>query len=86
MCKIWVDDIREVPEGYIGTKFVNETISLIKRLEAEGQTIDLTDNGAEFKNPWDIEKDSEGRHRCYVFYCDPYASNQKGKLEKNHEQ
>ena len=45
----------------------------------------LTDNGPEFKNPWDIEKDSKGRHRCYVFYCDPYASNQKGKLEKNHE-
>ena len=45
----------------------------------------LTDNGPEFKNPWDIEKDSQGRHRCYVFYCDPYASNQKGKLEKNHE-
>jgi len=45
----------------------------------------LTDNGSEFKNPWDIEKDQNGRHRCYVFYCDPYASNQKGKLEKNHE-
>ena len=45
----------------------------------------LTDNGSEFKNPWDIEKDSQGRRRCYVFYCDPYASNQKGKLEKNHE-
>ena len=45
----------------------------------------LTDNGAEFKDPWDIEKDQKGRHRCYVFYCDPYASNQKGKLEKNHE-
>lgn len=45
----------------------------------------LTDNGPEFKNPWDIEKDPNGKHRCYVFYCDPYASNQKGKLEKNHE-
>lgn len=45
----------------------------------------LTDNGSEFKNPWDIEKDKNGKHRCYVFYCDPYASNQKGKLEKNHE-
>ena len=45
----------------------------------------ITDNGSEFKNPWDIEKDKEGRQRCYVFYCDPYSSNQKGKLEKNHE-
>lgn len=60
-----------------------ETISL--RLFRKYFEVILTDNGAEFKNPWDIEKDSEGRHRCYVFYCDPYASNQKGKLEKNHE-
>lgn len=45
----------------------------------------LTDNGSEFKNPWDIEKDKDGKRRCYVFYCDSYASNQKGKLEKNHE-
>lgn len=45
----------------------------------------LTDNGSEFKNPWDIETDDNGRHRTYVFYCDPYVSNQKGRLEKNHE-
>ena len=45
----------------------------------------LTDNGPEFKDPWDIEKDSKNRRRCYVFYCDPYSSSQKGKLEKNHE-
>lgn len=45
----------------------------------------LTDNGSEFKNPWDIEKDQNGKNRTYVFYCDPYESNQKGKLEKNHE-
>lgn len=45
----------------------------------------LTDNGPEFKNPWDIEKTEDGKHRTYVFYCDPYVSNQKGRLEKNHE-
>ena len=45
----------------------------------------LTDNGSEFKNPWDIETDDEGRHRTYVFFCDPYVSNQKSRLEKNHE-
>ena len=45
----------------------------------------LTDNGSEFKNPWDIEKTSDGRHRTFVYYCDPYVSNQKGRLEKNHE-
>ncbi len=45
----------------------------------------LTDNGSEFKNPWDIEKSESGTHRTYVFYCDPYVSNQKARLEKNHE-
>lgn len=45
----------------------------------------LTDNGSEFKNPWDIENTESGTHRTYVFYCDPYVSNQKGRLEKNHE-
>lgn len=45
----------------------------------------LTDNSSEFKNPWDIEKTESGTHRTYVFYCDPYVSNQKGRLEKNHE-
>ena len=60
-----------------------DTISI--RLFRKYFEVILTDNGPEFKNPWDIEKDKDGRHRCYVFYCDPYASNQKGKLEKNHE-
>ena len=45
----------------------------------------LTDNGSEFKNPWDIEKNAAGTQRTKVFYCDPYVSNQKGRLEKNHE-
>ncbi|MBQ9488950.1 MAG: IS30 family transposase [Lachnospiraceae bacterium] len=45
----------------------------------------LTDNGPEFKNPWDIEKNDAGTQRTRVFYCDPYVSNQKGRIEKNHE-
>lgn len=45
----------------------------------------LTDNGSEFKNPWDIEKAESGMQRCRVFYCDPYVSNQKARIEKNHE-
>lgn len=45
----------------------------------------LTDNGPEFKDPWGIEKAPDGKQRTKVFYCDPYLSNQKGKLEKNHE-
>ena len=41
--KIWVDDVREVPEGYIGTKSVNETIMLIEKIENEGGKIGLLD-------------------------------------------
>lgn len=45
----------------------------------------LTDNGPEFKAPARIEKTPDGKHRTYVFYCDPYVSNQKARIEKNHE-
>lgn len=45
----------------------------------------LTDNESEFINPWGIEKTESGIRRTYVFYCDPYISNQKAILEKNHE-
>ena len=45
----------------------------------------LTDNGSEFKNPWDIENTQTGTPRTKVFYCDPYVSNQKARIEKNHE-
>ncbi len=60
-----------------------ETIGI--RLFRKYFSVLLTDNGSEFKNPWDIEKTEDGKHRTYVFYCDPYVSNQKGRLEKNHE-
>ena len=62
---------------------LTETIGL--RLFKKYFPVILTDNGSEFKNPYDIEKTEDGKHRTYVFYCDPYVSNQKGKLEKNHE-
>ncbi|MDO5556608.1 MAG: IS30 family transposase [Clostridia bacterium] len=46
----------------------------------------LTDNGSEFFNPMNIEKNEEtGNVVSYVFYCDPGASWQKGAIEKNHE-
>ena len=45
----------------------------------------LTDNGPEFKDPWSIEMSSDRKRRTRVFYCDPYKSNQKGRLEKSHE-
>jgi len=45
----------------------------------------LTDNGSEFKASEVLERDEEGNRRTHVFYCDPQASHQKGRIEKNHE-
>ncbi len=45
----------------------------------------LTDNGPEFKSYERIERDVWGKRRTYLFYCDPMASHQKGRIEKNHE-
>lgn len=65
---------------------INELYSTLgPRLFKKYFPVILTDNGSEFKNPWDIEKTEDGKQRTYVFYCDPYVSNQKARLEKNHE-
>lgn len=45
----------------------------------------LTDNGSEFQNPALLEKTLTGQQRCRIFFCDPMASWQKGRIEKNHE-
>lgn len=45
----------------------------------------LTDNGSEFSNPYDIEDNGKHVYKTKVFYCDPRHSEQKGKIEKNHE-
>lgn len=47
--------------------------------------VSLTDNGSEFKNADRIEHGQLGAQRCHLFYCDSRASQQKGRLEKNHE-
>lgn len=44
----------------------------------------LTDNGPEFSNPSALEIDRDGKKRTKIFYCDPYASYEKGAIENNH--
>ena len=44
----------------------------------------LTDNGVEFKGSHHLEFLDNGARRTRVFYCDPQASWQKGRIEKNH--
>lgn len=45
----------------------------------------LTDNGSEFKAPLSIEFTSDDVRRTRIFYCDPMNTNQKSRLERNHE-
>jgi IS30 family transposase len=45
----------------------------------------LTDNGSEFSNPCALENTPDGTARTRLFYCDPCASWQKGRVERNHE-
>ncbi len=41
--KIWLDDLRPVPEGYEGVKSVNEAIALIEEAERDGIEIEVLD-------------------------------------------
>lgn len=45
----------------------------------------LTDNGVEFSKPDVIEFNGHHVFKTKLFYCDPGASGQKGKIENNHE-
>jgi IS30 family transposase len=45
----------------------------------------LTDNGSEFSNPRALEIAPNGTPRTRLFYCDPCASWQKGRVERSHE-
>ena len=45
----------------------------------------LTDNGSEFTNPLALENAPDGTPRTRLFYCDPCASWQKPRVERNHE-
>ncbi len=44
----------------------------------------ITDNGGEFSNVLCFELDCEGNKETSVFFCHPYSSCEKGKIEKNH--
>ena len=45
----------------------------------------LTDNGAEFQNPYELMCDKNGEIRTNIYYCDSNCSWQKAMIEKNHE-
>ncbi len=41
MARIWLDDIREAPDGFVPCKSVNETKAVIKELEERNEKIEL---------------------------------------------
>lgn len=45
----------------------------------------LTDNGCEFSKPDIIENNGNNVYLTKLFYCDSDHSEQKGKIEDNHE-
>jgi IS30 family transposase len=44
----------------------------------------LTDNGGEFANVAAFTNDSKGTSETRLYFCDPYRSSQKPRVEKNH--
>ena len=44
----------------------------------------LTDNGGEFSNVFAFENSFESKKETSLFFCDPYKSSQKPRVEKNH--
>ena len=44
----------------------------------------LTDNGGEFSDVFAFENDLEGNKETSLYFCDPYCSSQKPRVEKNH--
>ncbi len=67
---------------------VNQVIEqLIKQLKASSRLFFdciLTDNGQEFQHLPRLEDNQDGEFLIRIFYCDPYASYQKGGCERNH--
>ena len=45
----------------------------------------LTDNGSEFQRPEQLETSIDNSKRSSIFYCEANRSDQKAKIEKNHE-
>lgn len=68
-----VIDIFDALEEKLGLELFRELFPVI-----------LTDNGTEFSWVERIEVNRYGEPRTRVFFCDPRAAQQKGKLENNH--
>lgn len=64
---------------------ISELFHKLKQINCKAFEAILTDNGAEFKELPKLELSEFGEINFKVFYCNPYASYEKGGCEKNHE-
>jgi IS30 family transposase len=88
--------IRDIPlllMFLIDNKEMANTVASLDKMEAALGTetfrrefpLFLPDNGVEFADPALFETNKDGVARTKVFYCQPYHTNQKSRLEKEHE-
>jgi len=77
-------DDKTADEAALKIKSLKE--KLIKNGAKFGDIIPLllTDNGGEFANVSAFIADADGEIETNLFFCDPYSSSQKPKVEKNH--
>lgn len=78
--------------GILVNRYVDSINAAIKKLIEDLEKVNakffdaiLTDNGSEFDGLPLLEIDNNGVINFKLFYCDPYASYQKGGCERNHE-
>ena len=64
---------------------ISKLIQELKKFNCKTFDAILTDNGAEFKELPLLEISTEGEINFKAFYCNPYASYEKGGCERNHE-
>lgn len=64
---------------------IKRLIDELKGWHAKFFDVILTDNGSEFNALPLLEINEYGEYNFHLFYCDPYASYQKGGCERNHE-
>ena len=78
----------------LDNKTADEVASKVRTLKAElkgaeirfGDVIPLilTDNGGEFSNVFAFTENLDGETETALYFCDPYRSSQKPRVEKNH--
>jgi len=78
----------------LDNKTADEVAAKVRSLKSEMNTAGisfgdvipllLTDNGGEFSNTFAFTDNLDGEREADLFFCDPYRSSQKPKVEKNH--